>query len=176
MKYLVPAPQRSAWSAWPRALWRTALTIPLIIQTIRRDPSGSVWIDQASNLSRPDPSGADQSDAEHQATELAAGVVESADRTSLEAVLKAPGDDPARTDPDDRVVEPLHDGLTSSVDRARHAAHLHGTGLPGREHIVDDQRRHAVRLTSRNFLRVAKSWPPMSMASGGEHDQTDVEP
>jgi hypothetical protein len=64
MKYLVPAPQRSAWSRWPRALWRTALTIPLIIQTIRRDPYGSIWTDEASNLSRPDPSGADQIDAE----------------------------------------------------------------------------------------------------------------
>jgi hypothetical protein len=44
---------------------------PLIIQTIRRDPSRSVWIDEASNLSRPDPSGADRIDAEHQATDLA---------------------------------------------------------------------------------------------------------
>jgi hypothetical protein len=42
----------------------------LIIQTIRRDRSGSVWIDDASNVSRPDPSGADQIDA-HQATDLA---------------------------------------------------------------------------------------------------------
>jgi len=44
--------------------------IRLIIQTIRRDPSGSVWIDEASNVSRPDPSGADHIDAEHQATDL----------------------------------------------------------------------------------------------------------
>jgi hypothetical protein len=29
------------------------------------DPSVSVWTDEASNLSRPDPSGADQIDAEH---------------------------------------------------------------------------------------------------------------
>jgi hypothetical protein len=42
----------------------------LIIQTIRRDRSRSIWIDQASNLSSPDPSGADQIDAEHQATDL----------------------------------------------------------------------------------------------------------
>jgi hypothetical protein len=48
------------------------LIIRLIIQTIRRDPSGSVWIDEAPNVSRPDPSGADQIDAEHQATELVA--------------------------------------------------------------------------------------------------------
>jgi hypothetical protein len=47
------------------------LIIPLIIQTIRRDPSGSVWIDDLLNVSRPDPSGADQIDAEHQATDLA---------------------------------------------------------------------------------------------------------
>src|SRR5215207_11225237 len=70
-------------------------------------------------------------DVEHQPTDLAVGVFRSADRTSLEAVLKAPGDDPARTDPDDRVVEPLHDGLTSSVERARLPAYLDGTGLPG---------------------------------------------
>jgi hypothetical protein len=31
----------------------------LIIQTIRRDPTRSVWIDEASNVSRPDPSGPD---------------------------------------------------------------------------------------------------------------------
>jgi hypothetical protein len=47
--------------------------IPLIIQTIRRDPSGSVWFDEASDLSRPDPSGADQIDVEHQAMDLAVG-------------------------------------------------------------------------------------------------------
>jgi hypothetical protein len=47
------------------------LIIRLIIQTIRRDPSGSVWIDEAPNVSRPDRSGADQIDAEHQATDLA---------------------------------------------------------------------------------------------------------
>jgi hypothetical protein len=47
------------------------LIIRLIIQTIRRDRSGAVWTDEASNLSRPDPSGADQIDAEHQPTDLA---------------------------------------------------------------------------------------------------------
>jgi hypothetical protein len=47
------------------------LIIRLIIQTIPRDPSRSVQIDDASNVSRPDPSGADQIDAEHQATDLA---------------------------------------------------------------------------------------------------------
>jgi hypothetical protein len=36
----------------------------LIIQTIRRDPTGSVGIDEASNVSRPDPAGADQIDAD----------------------------------------------------------------------------------------------------------------
>jgi hypothetical protein len=41
------------------------LIIPMIIQTIRRDPSGSVLTDVASNVSRPDPSGTVQSDAEH---------------------------------------------------------------------------------------------------------------
>jgi hypothetical protein len=43
----------------------------LIIQTILLDSSRSVWIDDPSNLSRPDPSGADQIDAEHQASDLA---------------------------------------------------------------------------------------------------------
>jgi hypothetical protein len=46
------------------------LIIRLIVQAIRRDPSGSVWIDEVSNLSRPDRSGADHSDLEHQATDL----------------------------------------------------------------------------------------------------------
>jgi hypothetical protein len=49
------------------------LIIRLIIQTIRRNRTRSVWIDEASNVSRPDPSGADQIDAEHQAMDLAVG-------------------------------------------------------------------------------------------------------
>jgi hypothetical protein len=39
------------------------LIIRLIIQAIRRDPSGSIWIDEAPNVSRPFPAGADQIDA-----------------------------------------------------------------------------------------------------------------
>jgi hypothetical protein len=46
------------------------LIIRLIIQTIRQDPSGAVWTDEAPNVSRLDPSGADQTDVEHQATDL----------------------------------------------------------------------------------------------------------
>jgi hypothetical protein len=42
-----------------------ALIIPMIIQTILLDPSGTVWTDEASNVSRLDPSGAVQIDAEH---------------------------------------------------------------------------------------------------------------
>jgi hypothetical protein len=42
-----------------------ASIIPMIIQTIGRDSSGAVWTDKASNVSRPDPSGAIQIDAEH---------------------------------------------------------------------------------------------------------------
>jgi hypothetical protein len=42
-----------------------ALIIPMIIQTIGLYPSGAVWTDEASNVSRPDPSGALQTDAEH---------------------------------------------------------------------------------------------------------------
>jgi hypothetical protein len=37
----------------------------MIIQTIGLDPSRAVWTDSASNLSRPDPSGTIQIDAEH---------------------------------------------------------------------------------------------------------------
>jgi hypothetical protein len=37
----------------------------MIIQTIGLDPSGAVWTDGASNVSRLDPSGADQIDANH---------------------------------------------------------------------------------------------------------------
>jgi hypothetical protein len=37
----------------------------MIIQTILLDPSGAVWTDEAPNVSRLDPSGADQIDAEH---------------------------------------------------------------------------------------------------------------
>jgi hypothetical protein len=49
------------------------LIIPLIIQTIRLDPTRPDQIDEALDVSRPDPSGADQIDAEHQATDLAVG-------------------------------------------------------------------------------------------------------
>jgi hypothetical protein len=41
------------------------LIIPMIIQTILLDPSGAVWNDEAANVSRLDPSGAVQIDAEH---------------------------------------------------------------------------------------------------------------
>jgi hypothetical protein len=41
------------------------LIIPMIIQTISLDPSGAVWTDEALNVSRRDPSGAIQIDAEH---------------------------------------------------------------------------------------------------------------
>jgi hypothetical protein len=37
----------------------------MIIQTIGLDPSGTVWIDDAPNVSRLDPSGAVQADAKH---------------------------------------------------------------------------------------------------------------
>jgi hypothetical protein len=50
-----------------------ALIIPLIIQTILLDLSGAVRTDETSNVSRPDRSGADQIDVEHQATDLAVG-------------------------------------------------------------------------------------------------------
>jgi hypothetical protein len=53
------------------------MIIPMIIQAILLDPSGAVWADSASNVSRPDPSGADQIDAEHQATDLVVRIVDS---------------------------------------------------------------------------------------------------
>jgi hypothetical protein len=37
----------------------------MIIQTILLDPTGAVQTDEAANVSRPDPTGADQIDAEH---------------------------------------------------------------------------------------------------------------
>jgi hypothetical protein len=43
------------------------LIIPMIIQTILLDPSGAVWTDGASNVSRLDPSGAVWVEAEHPA-------------------------------------------------------------------------------------------------------------
>jgi hypothetical protein len=70
MEYLVLAPPVSLDLSGRRLRVRR-LIIRLIIQTIRRDRSGSDQIDEASNLSRPDPSRADQIDAEHQATDLA---------------------------------------------------------------------------------------------------------
>ena len=64
-------------STVPAVVWVTegaashGLIIRLIIQTIRQDPSGAIWTDDPSDVSRPDPSGADQIDAEDQATDLA---------------------------------------------------------------------------------------------------------
>jgi hypothetical protein len=46
-------------------LCRMPLIIRLIIQTIRLYPSGAVWADSAPNVSRLDPSGAVQIEAEH---------------------------------------------------------------------------------------------------------------
>jgi hypothetical protein len=43
------------------------LIIPMIIQTIGLNLSGAAWTDGVSNVSRPDPSGAVQVDAEHPA-------------------------------------------------------------------------------------------------------------
>ena len=41
------------------------MIIRLIIQTILLYPTGAVWTDEAGNVSRLNPSGADQIDAEH---------------------------------------------------------------------------------------------------------------
>jgi hypothetical protein len=62
------------------------LIIRLIIQTIRRDPTGSDQIDEASDVSRPDRSGSDQIDVEHQATDL---VVYGSNRLAGGAIVSA---------------------------------------------------------------------------------------
>ena len=46
-------------------LCRMPLIIHLIIQTILLYPSGAIWTDEGSNVSRLDPSGAIQIDAKH---------------------------------------------------------------------------------------------------------------
>ncbi len=78
----------------PAPLRYGCLIIRLIIQMIRRDPSGSVWIDEASNVSRPDPSGADQIDAEHQATDLAVGGSNPSRRATSRRATKPAGQRP----------------------------------------------------------------------------------
>jgi uncharacterized protein (TIGR02246 family) len=57
----------------------------MIIQTILLDPTEVVWTDEAANVSRSGPSGPDQVDIEHQATDL--------------VVLKAAEQQPLRTSP-----------------------------------------------------------------------------
>jgi hypothetical protein len=94
MECLVPAPPIGTvvWAA-PEAAARR-LIIRLIIQTIRRDPSGAVWTDGPPNVSRPDRSGADQIDAEHQTTDLAVGgsnPSRRAQRPRSEARTRIPG-------------------------------------------------------------------------------------
>ena len=60
-----PLTIREPWGL-PCLPWhRFSVGWPLIIQTILLYPSGAVWTDEASNVSRPDPSGAVQGDAEH---------------------------------------------------------------------------------------------------------------
>jgi hypothetical protein len=57
----------SAWSrfcAFDKGI-ECAMVIPMVIQTILLDPSGPDQTDAASNVSRQDPTGAVQSDAEH---------------------------------------------------------------------------------------------------------------
>jgi len=41
------------------------LILPMIIQTTLLDPTGAVWTDEVSNVSRPHPSGAVQIDLEY---------------------------------------------------------------------------------------------------------------
>ena len=69
--HLVLAPQCLPWPWVAEGAAPHGLIIRLIIQTTSQDRSGSVQIDEPSNVSRPDRSGADQIDAQHQATDLA---------------------------------------------------------------------------------------------------------
>jgi hypothetical protein len=59
----------------------------MIIQTIGLDPSGAAWTDGSSNVSRLDPSGAVQVDAEHPARNRK---VERKSKRSLSACRAAP--------------------------------------------------------------------------------------
>jgi hypothetical protein len=71
------ASDRNIWRPCPTSAHQPrlpCLIIRLIIHTILLDPSRAVWTDEASNVSSLDPSGSDQIDAEHQATDLAVGV------------------------------------------------------------------------------------------------------
>src|SRR5512132_469703 len=56
-----------------RPNWLPWLIIRLLIQTIRQARSGSIWTDDPSDVSRPDRSGSDQIEVEHQATDLMVG-------------------------------------------------------------------------------------------------------
>src|SRR6266511_5037041 len=118
---------------------------------------GSLW--SATIESMRESTGFPSVTADHHPTDLAVVGLRSAHRTSLEAVLEAPGEDPARPDPNDLVVEPLHDGLATGVERGRLAAHLHGPGLPWREHVVDHQRRHARPLDVAELLALGELVP-----------------
>ena len=73
MEYLVPSPPVVAESQVAEVSASRGLIIPMIIQTILLDPSEAVWTDIASDVSRPDPSGVNQSDVEHQATDVVVG-------------------------------------------------------------------------------------------------------
>lgn len=73
MEYLVPTPPVVAESQVAEVSASRGLIIPMIIQTILLDPSEAVWTDIASDVSRPDPSGVNQSDVEHRATDVVVG-------------------------------------------------------------------------------------------------------
>jgi hypothetical protein len=127
------ADSKSGASTRLRTFWRLpCLIIRLIIQTIRRDPSGSVWIDEALNVSRPDPSGTDQIDAEHQATDLAVGGFEY-------LVGRSIADRDARRRPGGARFAP---GLGDSLHGVDNGSTMSSVGLdcPGAEHDRDRRR------------------------------------
>jgi hypothetical protein len=70
------ADQKMEWSRPPTTrfeVWSVipAVVIPMVIQTIQPAPSEPNATDDASHLTRLDPTRADQSDAEHSPTDLA---------------------------------------------------------------------------------------------------------
>jgi len=118
------------------------LIIRLIIQTILLYPSGAVWTDGPLNVSRSDRSGADQIDAEHQATDLAVG-----------------GSNPSRRAPKPQVnglgliallVSAVVDGSLSLLE-----------GLPSGSHLVIYRRGRSMRVmvyAGRDPLTGRKKW------------------
>jgi len=66
----------------------SAVVISMVIQTTQPEPPEPNWTDDTPHLSRLDPTGADQSDAEHQPTDLAVGGSSPSRRATLPHVSR----------------------------------------------------------------------------------------